>query len=175
MSRSLLQPRESTHWWLQARGLWTVTVGQAGTWTGFVWITLSNDRINQPRRLSSLNRKNEAAKKKKKKLMQSKAVLNRTTAIYFFLNLFQERFKGAINNSVQKQVVENLTPLLVSRWHIEENPKFHKKYFIRSFEKLEFIHIGLPGWWRATKSWLVMPEETEGIYSNRKTLKTVTF
>ena len=75
--------------------------------------------------MSSLNRKNEAAKKKKK-LMQSKAVLNRTTAIYLFSPLLQERFKGAINNSVLKQVNENLIPFLVFRQHIADSPKFQE-------------------------------------------------
>lgn len=51
----------------------------------------------------------------KKMLMQSKAVLNRTTAICLFPALLQKRFKGAINNSVQKRVDENLTPVLIFR------------------------------------------------------------
>lgn len=57
--------------------------------------------------------------------MQSKAMLNRTTAIYLFPALLQERFKRAINNSAQKQVDENLIPLLVFRQHVEDSPKFH--------------------------------------------------
>ena len=102
-----------------------MTAGRPGIQPAFIWITLSSDRINQPWRLSSLNRKNEAAKKKKK-LMQSKAVLNRTTAIYLFSPLLQERFKGAINNSVLKQVNENLIPFLVFRQHIADSPKFQE-------------------------------------------------
>lgn len=58
--------------------------------------------------------------------MQSKAMLNRTTAIYLFPAFLQERFKRAINNSAQKQVDENLIPLLVFRQHVEDSPKFHK-------------------------------------------------
>lgn len=71
--------------------------------------------------------KNEASKKKKKKkLMQSKSVLNRTTAIYLFSALLQGRFKGTVNNSVQKQIDKNLIPLLLFRQPIEESPNFHK-------------------------------------------------
>ena len=77
--------------------------------------------------------------------MQSRAVLNRTTAIYLFSPLLQERFKGAINNSVLKQVNENLIPFLVFRQHIGDNPKVHKKYFTGSLEKLEFIYLECPG------------------------------
>lgn len=145
--------RESMGWWLQERGLWTMTMGQPSTRSGFLWIILSSDRINQPRRWSSLNRKNGAGKKKK--LMQSRAVLNRTKAIYFFPALLQERFNGTINNSGHKQVDENFTPLLVSMWHIEESPKFHKKKKIpyRSFEKLEFMYLVWPGYMACADAW----------------------
>ena len=83
-------------------------------------------------------------RKKKKKLMQSKAVLNRTTAIYLFSPLLQERFKGAINNSVLKQVNENHILFLVFRQHIGDSPKFHKKYFTVFLEKLQFIYLECP-------------------------------
>ena len=76
--------------------------------------------------------------------MQSKAVLNRTTAIYLFSPLLQERFKGAINNGVQKQVNENLILFLVFRQHIGDSPKFHKKYFTVFLEKLQFIYLECP-------------------------------
>ena len=82
--------------------------------------------------------------RKKKKLMQSKAVLNRTTAIYLFSPLLQERFKGAINNSVLKQVNENHILFLVFRQHIGDSPKFHKKYFTVFLEKLQFIYLQCP-------------------------------
>lgn len=77
--------------------------------------------------------------------MKSKAVLNRTTAIYLFSPLLQKRFKGAVNNSVLKQVNEKIIPFLAFWQHIGDSPKFHKKYFTGSLEKLEFIYLECPG------------------------------
>lgn len=116
----------SRGWWLAGSRAMDCDYAMAWHSAWFIWKTFSSDRINQPWRLSSLNRKKWGLQEKKKKLMQSKSVLNRTTAIYLFSALLQGRFKGTVNNSVQKQIDKNLIPLLLFRQPIEESPNFHK-------------------------------------------------
>lgn len=105
--------------------------------------------------------------------MQSKSVLNRTTAIYLFSALLQGRFKGTVNNSVQKQIDKNLIPLLLFRQPIEESPNFHKNISQGLWRNQSSSIKSDWGWGRhkhmTCGKWL--NEQPEGVYS-KKDLET---